>query len=105
MSNSPTQPKSNPDTGGSITNSSLYASVTVPNNRTMTLHTTSSGGGPFGGSGALTLTTSSGEHEQLSVADIRMFKEMCGLLEYIASVDPKFKEYVMAYKAKQRILG
>jgi len=31
-----------------------------------------------------------------------MFKDMCGLIDYIASVDPKFKEYVMAYKAKQR---
>jgi hypothetical protein len=71
----------------------------------MTLHTTSSGGGPFGGSGSLTLMNNSNEHEQLSVEDIRMFKDMCGLLEYIASVDPKFKEYMMAYKAKKRILG
>lgn len=68
-------------------------------------HSTISGGGPFGSSGSLTLTNGSNEHEQLSVADIRMFKEMCGLLNYIASVDPKFKEYMMAYKAKQRILG
>jgi len=56
--------------------------------------------------GRLTLTNSNtDEREQLSAADIRMFKEMCGLLDYIASVDPKFKEYMMAYKAKQRILG
>jgi hypothetical protein len=55
--------------------------------------------------GRLTLTNSNtDEREQLSAADIRMFKEMCGLLDYIASVDPKFKEYMMAYKAKQRIL-
>lgn len=55
--------------------------------------------------GVLTLTNSiTDEQEQLSVADVRRFKEMCGLLDYIASVDPKFKEYMMAYKAKQRIL-
>jgi len=46
----------------------------------------------------------SNEYEQLSVADIRMFREMCGLMDYIASVDPKFKEYMMAYRAKKRIL-
>jgi hypothetical protein len=87
MSNSPMQPKSNPVTGGSITGSGLYGAVTVPYDRTLTLRTD-------GGSG----------REELTAANIRMFKEMCGLLEYIASVDPKFKEYVMAYKAKQRIL-
>jgi len=52
----------------------------------------------------LTLVTSSNEHENLSVEDLRRFKEMCGLLDYIASVDPKFKEYVTAYRAKKRIL-
>jgi hypothetical protein len=82
MSNSPTLTISNSATRGSITS-----------------------GGPFGSSGSLTLTNNSNEHEQLSVEDIRMFKDMCGLLEYIASVDPKFKEYMMAYRAKQRILG
>jgi len=45
------------------------------------------------------------QHENLSVEDLRRFKEMCGLLDYIASVDPKFKEYVTAYRAKKRILG
>jgi hypothetical protein len=55
-------------------------------------------------SGSLTLTNNSNEHEQLSVADIRRFKEMCELLDYIASVDPKFREYMTAFKAKQRIL-
>ena len=44
------------------------------------------------------------QHENLSVEDLRRFKEMCGLLDYIASVDPKFKEYVTAYRAKKRIL-
>lgn len=65
---------------------------------------TTTGGSTFG---VLTLKNSSSntdEREQLSVADVRMFKEMCGLLDYIASVDPKFKEYMVAYKAKQRIL-
>ena len=52
----------------------------------------------------LTLTTGSNGHENLSVEDLRRFKEMCGLLDYIASVDPKFKEYVTAYRAKKRIL-
>ena len=66
--------------------------------------TVTSSGSTFG---VLTLKNSSSntdEREQLSVADVRMFKEMCGLLDYIASVDPKFKEYMVAYKAKQRIL-
>ena len=102
MSNSPTQPKSNPVTGGSITSGSLYGSVTLTTSGAT--GGPSSGGGPFGSSGSLTLTNNSNEHEQLSVEDIRMFKDMCGLLEYIASVDPKFKEYMMAYRAKQRIL-
>jgi len=75
--------------------------LTISNSGTSTI----SSGGPFGNSGTLTLSGNSGEHEQLSVEDIRMFKDMCGLVDYIASVDPKFKEYVMAYKAKKRILG
>jgi hypothetical protein len=81
MSNSPTLTISSSTTGGNFTS-----------------------GGPFGSSGSLTLTNNSNEHEQLSVADIRMFKEMCELMAYIASVDPKFKEYMMAYRAKKRIL-
>jgi len=52
----------------------------------------------------LTLANGGNEHENLSVEDLRRFKEMCGLLDYIASVDPKFKEYVTAYRAKKRIL-
>lgn len=66
--------------------------------------TVTSSGSTFG---VLTLKNSSSnidEREQLSVEDLRRFKEMCGLLDYIASVDPKFKEYMVAYKAKQRIL-
>jgi hypothetical protein len=81
MSNSPTL---------TINNSSTSSTITS--------------GGPFGSSGSLTLTNNSNEHEQLSVADIRRFKEMCELLDYIASVDPKFREYMTAFKAKQRIL-
>jgi len=63
-------------------------------------------GGPFGAAGTIIITTSpaDNEHEQLSVADIRRFKQMCELLDYIASVDPKFREYMTAFKAKQRIL-
>ena len=52
----------------------------------------------------LILSDGAVEHENLSVEDLRRFKEMCGLLDYIASVDPKFKEYVTAYRAKKRIL-
>lgn len=81
MSNSPTLTVSSSTTGGNVTS-----------------------GGPFGSSGSLTLMNNSNEYEQLSVADIRMFREMCGLMDYIASVDPKFKEYMMAYRAKKRIL-
>jgi len=40
----------------------------------------------------------------MSIDDLRMFKEMCELLDYIGSVDPKFKEYMTAFKAKKRIL-
>jgi len=61
-------------------------------------------GGPFGAAGTITLQSGDNEHEQLSVADIRRFKEMCELLDYIASVDPKFREYMTAFRAKQRIL-
>ncbi len=81
MNNSPTLTISNSNTGSTMTS-----------------------GGPFGSSGSLTLTNNSNEHEQLSVADIRRFKQMCELLDYIASVDPKFREYMTAFKAKQRIL-
>jgi len=59
--------------------------------------------GPFGGGGTLTLTGHN-DHERMSIEDVRMFKDMCGLLRYIAEVDPKFKEYVQAYEAKKRIL-
>lgn len=52
----------------------------------------------------LTLSDGAVQHENLSVEDLRRFKEMCGLLDYIASVDPKFKEYVAAYRTKKRIL-
>lgn len=83
----------------------------MSNGQTLTISNTTtsptlsvSSGGPFGNSGTLTLSGNNGEHEQLSVEDLRMFKDMCGLVDYIASVDPKFKEYVMAYKAKKRIL-
>jgi len=51
----------------------------------------------------LTLANGGNEHENLSVEDLRRLKEMCGLLDYIASVDPKFKEYVTAYRGKERI--
>jgi hypothetical protein len=78
-------------------------SPTLTINNSSTSSTITSGG-PFGSSGSLTLTNNSNEHEQLSVADIRRFKEMCELLDYIASVDPKFREYMTAFKAKQRIL-
>lgn len=76
--------------------------LTISNSGTS--HSTINSGGPFGSQGTITLTNGSDEHERLSVEDIRMFKEMCGLIDYIASVDPKFKEYMMAYKAKKRIL-
>jgi hypothetical protein len=75
--------------------------LTISNSSTSSTITS---GGPFGSSGSLTLTNNSNEHEQLSVADIRRFKEMCELLDYIASVDPKFREYMTAFRAKQRIL-
>lgn len=74
--------------------------LTISNSGTSTI----SSGGPFGSQGTITLTNGSDEHERLSVEDLRLFKEMCGLIDYIASVDPKFKEYMMAYKAKKRIL-
>lgn len=87
----------------------------MSNNQTVTLSNITSGpfigqtltvnnGGPFGSSGTLVLTNNTNEHEQLSIEDLRRFKEMCGLMDYIASVDPKFKEYMTAYRAKQRIL-
>lgn len=87
----------------------------MSNNHTVTISNNTSGpfigqtltvnnGGPFGSSGSLVLTNNANEHEQLSVEDLRRFKEMCELMDYIASVDPKFKEFVMAYKAKKRIL-
>jgi hypothetical protein len=79
----------------------------MSNGQTLTISNSSSSvssGGPFGSQGTITLTNGSDEHERLSVEDLRLFKEMCGLIDYIASVDPKFKEYMMAYKAKKRIL-
>jgi hypothetical protein len=71
-----------------------------PIGHTMTVNT----GGPFGGAGTITLQGSNSEHEQMSIDDLRMFKEMCELLDYIGSVDPKFAEYMAAFKAKKRIL-
>ena len=60
--------------------------------------------GPFGAAGTITLHREENGYEPLYDADIRRFKEMCELLDYIASVDPKFKQYMTAFKAKQRIL-
>jgi hypothetical protein len=76
----------------------------MSNAHSLTISNVGTGPGPFGNSGTLTLQNANREYEHLSMEDVRMFKEMCGLLEYIAEVDPKFKEYMMAYKAKQRIL-
>lgn len=79
----------------------------MSNSHTLTISNGGTGvnsGGPFGSQGTITLSNQNNDHERLSVEDIRMFKDMCGLIDYIASVDPKFKEYVMAYKAKKRIL-
>ncbi len=61
-------------------------------------------GGPFGAAGTITLQSGDNEHERMTVDDLRKFKEMCELLNYIASVDPKFKQYMTAFKAKKRIL-
>lgn len=69
-----------------------------------TVTISNTGGGPFGAAGTLTLHDGNSEHEQLSVSDIRMFKEMCEFLHYLAMVDPKFEEYMTAFKAKKRIL-
>jgi hypothetical protein len=71
-----------------------------PIGHTMTVNT----GGPFGGAGTITLKNSNEEHEQLSVEDLRMFKEMCEFVRYLTLVDPKFAEYMAAFKAKKRIL-
>jgi hypothetical protein len=81
-----------------VTTSNTWTSNNT--NQTMSVNS----GGPFGAAGALTLHDSNNEHEQLSVADIRMFKEMCEFLHYLAMVDPKFEEYMTAFKAKKRIL-
>jgi len=76
----------------------------MSNAHSLTISNVGTGPGPFGNSGTLTLRDADGGYEQLSGEDVRMLRDMCGLLEYIAEVDPKFKEYMMAYKAKQRIL-
>lgn len=41
--------------------------------------------------------------ESLTVDDLRLFKDMCGLLEYISKVDPKFAEYATAYAALKKV--
>jgi hypothetical protein len=53
--------------------------------------------------GTLTLHKKDAQ-ESLSVDDLRLFKDMCGLLEYVTKVDPKFAEYVIAYEASKKVV-
>ena len=53
--------------------------------------------------GTLTLHDSNGESESFTVADVRMFKDMCGFIEYMSKVDPKFADYMVAYRAAQKV--
>jgi hypothetical protein len=42
--------------------------------------------------------------ESLSAANVTLFKDMCGLLEYMTKVDPKFAEYATAYRASKKVV-
>ena len=57
-----------------------------------------------GDSRTLTFRGENGTVESITAADIKMFKDMCGLLEYITKVDPKFAEYVIAYEASKKVV-
>ncbi len=56
-----------------------------------------------GNSRTLTFRGENNTVESMTAADIKMFKDMCGLIEYISKVDPKFTEYVTAYKASKTV--
>lgn len=56
-----------------------------------------------GDSRILTFRGADNTVESITAADVKMFKDMCGLIEYIAKVDPKFVEYVTAYKASKTV--
>lgn len=57
-----------------------------------------------GNSRTLTFRGENNTVESITAADIKMFKDMCGLLEYITKVDPKFAEYVIAYEASKKVV-
>jgi hypothetical protein len=54
--------------------------------------------------GTLTIHGINGESESITAEDLRAFKDMCGLLEYMTKVDPKFAEYATAYKASKKVV-
>lgn len=56
-----------------------------------------------GNSRTLTFRGENNTVESITAADIKMFKDMCGLIEYISKVDPKFTEYVTAYKSSKTV--
>ena len=57
-----------------------------------------------GASRTLTFRGENDTVESITAADIKMFKDMCGLFEYIIKVDPKFAEYAIAYKASEKVV-